>query len=77
MRRTKMLALLFALALSGCGEAPDTAPLNPHAARDLAAVTRAPHPFTKMRSGEISAALPGANQSCAIKRRHFVRLLVG
>jgi len=25
----------------------------------------------------VSLALVGANQSCAIKRRHFVRLLVG
>jgi len=67
MRRTKMLALLFALALSGCGEAPDTAPLNPHAARDLAAVQLDPAAVTAMLNAyRASKGLPAVRLDPAL-----------
>jgi hypothetical protein len=39
MRRSRLLALSFTLALAGCvGDELDTGPIDPHAERDLAAV---------------------------------------
>ena len=39
MRRSHLVALSFALALAGCvGDAVDTGPIDPYAARDIAAV---------------------------------------
>jgi uncharacterized protein YkwD len=38
MAPLRFVALSLVLALAACGEAPDTSPINPHAAADLASV---------------------------------------